>query len=794
MAQLSIRDLTFTYPGRRTPAVEAFSLDVEAGSFVVLTGPSGCGKTTLLRLLKPALSPVGRLQGTVMLDGVEVRQLDARRQAADIGFVQQQPDQQIVASQADHELAFGLESLGLDDRAIRQKVAEMASFFGIEGWLDQDTSTLSGGQQQILNVASAMVTHPRLLILDEPSSQLDPIAAAALVDMLVRLNHEMGTTVIMAEQRLAEALPQADVLAVMDQGRLLLHDEPAQAGRWLAAHRPQLFQGMPAPMRVWAAVDGCGRCPLTVAQGRRWLDGFAEHHPLAGQPAAAPLPQGRTAVALHDVWFRYGKDTPQIFSGLNLQAGYGRITAIMGGNGIGKTTLLKMIAGLVKPQQGRMEPISGRIGFLPQRPETMLAQSSVRQELQEMTADTAMLADIGAACRLTGLLDRHPYDLSSGERQRLVLAKVLLTQPEIILLDEPTKGLDAGFKPVLAGLLRQLAAKGCCVIMASHDIEFCAAHADSCALLFGGTIAAQDEARRFFATNDFYTTEASRMARQKLPYAVTAGDVITACGGQAPSDTADPPDDGGVWPAAPDPQPESRPEPVSARGSWRALALMAATMPPTIYLGWRFSTDRTVLALSLALAAEALGAFFISFEKQRPQPRQLVVLAVLCAINVAGRMVFAFLPNFKPVMALTIITGVAYGGPAGFLVGSVTMLASNALFGQGPWTIWQMLAMGWVGYLAGVLYRWHVIGTGWRGLCIYGAVAAVVIYGGIMNPASVLMYQSTVSWPMIWASCLSGLPVDLVQAAATVAFLRALSAPLLAKLQRLTDKYGLRMG
>ena len=544
---VAIQNLTFTYPGRNRPALQNIDLTVEPGEFIVLCGPSGCGKTTLLRHLKPTFAPHGTISGEILLEGTPLSMLSHRDASSKIGFVLQSPDNQIVTDKVWHELAFGLESLGYDTPTIRLRVAEMASFFGIQTWFHQNVTDLSGGQKQLLALASVMALQPSLLILDEPTSQLDPIAAADFLATVGKINRELGVTVILTEHRLEEAFPLASRAVAMDQGRILCEGAPADVGKALRTQAHGMFLAMPVPMRIWAGVENHLPCPVTVREGREWLSRMEIKRNVPVQPEE-PV-RGKPSIELENVWFKYEKDAPDVVKGLCFRAYPGELTAILGGNGTGKTTALSLIAGLNSPYRGKVK-IEGTelgkipsgklfdrlLGALPQNPQSLFVAKTVREDLLEILSETKWdkqskaekLRNIVALCQLENLLDSHPYDLSGGEQQRAALAKVLLLQPRILLLDEPTKGLDAEFKAIFASILRKLTKAGVTVVMVSHDIEFCAEYADRCALFFDGNIVTENRPRAFFSGNSFYTSSANRMARHKLPEAVTANDVIIA--------------------------------------------------------------------------------------------------------------------------------------------------------------------------------------------------------------------------------------------------------------------------
>ncbi len=541
MAQIEIQDLSFTYPNASRPSLQNVELSIEKGEYVVLCGHSGSGKTTLLRHLKTVLAPYGKRSGRILLDGTDLSKTDGKRQATAVGFVMQDPDDQIVTDKVWHELAFGLESIGCDQKTMRLRVAEMASYFGIQSWFHRDVSVLSGGQKQLLNLASVMAMQPEVLILDEPTSQLDPIAASDFLNTVRKINLELGTTILITEHRLEDVYPVADRVVVMEQGKILVNGDPRSVGQQLFHRHKELFSTLPTPTRVFYGVQGKGRCPLTVREGRSWLtDSFRSSPPKVTEPEEDPVPEeGEPALKLKELWFRYEKDSPDVLQGVNMQVPMGSIFAIVGGNGAGKSTLLKAICGICRAYRGRVEIFGknlkkysntqlfqGCVTMLPQDPKSLFAKSSVRQELEEMDASASAVEAMAASCQIDSLLDAHPYDLSGGEQQRVALAKVLLTKPRLLLLDEPTKGLDGFFKERFAGILRALTRQGLTIVMVSHDVEFCAEYADLVSMFFDGQILTTTTPHRFFGQNSFYTTAANRMSRCVFRNAVTVGDVM----------------------------------------------------------------------------------------------------------------------------------------------------------------------------------------------------------------------------------------------------------------------------
>ena len=517
MGAFDIQDLSFAYPEKTEKALDGVSLRVQPGEFVVLCGPSGCGKTTLLRHLKPILTPHGQRQGVILFDGRPIGELSLREQAACIGYVLQQPENQIVTDKVWHELAFGLESLGEKQEAVRLRVAEMACFFGIQDWFMKKVTELSGGQKQLLNLASIMAMQPSVLILDEPTSQLDPIAAAGFLDTVRKINNELGVTVLLTEHRLEEALPMADRAIAMEGGRILADGTPAEVGRQLRQKRSGLFAAMPAAMRIYAGIDGVGPdvpCPVTVKEGRRFLSSLPLDQPAlaASLPPAAPEPQGEPVIVFKEVWFKYEKKLNRPYRGS------------------------VSLAGRRVETYTDAELFRGCLGVLPQNPQALFVKKTLLLDLLEMTDSRLSKAEREREARqaaeeveLSERLDAHPYDLSGGEQQRAALAKVLLLRPKILLLDEPTKGLDAQFKEKLAGIFRRLLGQGATILMVSHDVEFCARHADVCTLFFQGGAVVTAPARPFFSGNSFYTTAANRMSRHLMAGAVTNEDVIDRC-------------------------------------------------------------------------------------------------------------------------------------------------------------------------------------------------------------------------------------------------------------------------
>lgn len=552
MGAYKIKGLTFLYPESDKKALNDLNIEIKNGDFIVICGRSGCGKSTFLRHLKTVLTPHGKREGVIEFDGRPLEQVDLRTQASEIGYVLQNPDNQIVTDKVWHELAFGLESLGYDNGAIRLRVAEMASFFGIQGWFMKNVTELSGGQKQLLNLASVMAMQPSVLILDEPTSQLDPIAASEFLETVKKINRELGTTVIISEHRLDEILPAADKVAVMDRGSILCFDTPAEVGTFLKRNDHDMFAAMPAPLQIYAGVPIDDTCPLTVREGRNWLNKLFEKKQITYSKIEHEKKElsNDIVIQMKDVWFKYEKNGPDIVSDLSLTVRRGEWFSIVGGNGTGKTTTLSLISKINRPYRGKVflngkdlskytdkELFTNNLGVLPQNPQALFVKKTVELDLMEMLSQEPIskeekrkrACDMAKLVEIEDLLSMHPYDLSGGEQQRAALAKVLLLQPKILLLDEPTKGIDGHFKEKLADIFRKLIKEGVTIVMVSHDIEFCAKYTDTCAMFFNGNIVTSSDTRSFFAGNSFYTTSANRMSRHLFPNAVTDKDVITLC-------------------------------------------------------------------------------------------------------------------------------------------------------------------------------------------------------------------------------------------------------------------------
>lgn len=552
MAILEIKNLSFTYKSAKEKALDNISFDINSGEFVVLCGESGCGKSTLLKLLKKQLQPSGEKNGNILYNSVEIEELDERISVTDIGFVMQNPDNQIVTDKVWHELAFGLESLGEKTSDIRRKVAEISGFFGINDWYHKKTSELSGGQKQLLNLASIMVMQPKVLVLDEPTSQLDPIAATDFIATLRKINEELGITIILVEHRLEEVFPIAHKILLMNKAKLLINDTPKNTGKKLKEHDSEhkMNLGMPSSVRIYNKLDVACDCPLSVREARNFLEDNFNNRYRKYSITLENYEEREKAIEINEGYFRYERDLPDVLSGFDLCVYKNEILCILGGNGAGKTTMLKIMSGIKRLYRGKIR-IWGKkikdytgnklyrnnIACLPQNPQSLFVKNKVCDDLNEVIKimeygkddGSKKLNEIVEQLDIGNLLQSHPFDLSGGEQQKVAFAKILLMEPKIIMLDEPTKGIDAYSKKVLADILYKLKEQGKTIIIVTHDIEFAAEYADRCGMFFDGQIVSLENPIEFFAKNSYYTTQASRISRGFYDNAVTVDMVVELC-------------------------------------------------------------------------------------------------------------------------------------------------------------------------------------------------------------------------------------------------------------------------
>ena len=560
MEILRVDGLKFSYPNQLKKALNNINFSIDEGDFVLICGESGCGKSTLLRHLKPELSPHGQVSGDIYYYSQKINDYSSKQLASEIGYVLQNPDSQIVTDKVWHELAFGLENMGLDTQSIRLRVAEMASFFGIQGWFRKNVNDLSGGQKQLLNLASIMAMQPKILILDEPTSQLDPIAAKDFIDTLVRINKELSTTIIMTEHNLEDIYSVCDKVIVMEDGKVICNDTNYKVADILSGDKNhKMFKSLPTPSKIYnqlnGYLEGANKSPLTVKDCRQWLNDSMD------EVIITKLDDTETeinidekdreiAIELKDVYFQYNKISEPTIRDLSFKVYKGEIYSILGGNGTGKSTTLSLVARQRKPQRGKIfinniemkkynnkSLYENNLALLPQNPQSLFVFETVREDLEEVlilqNKDRKYIDKevkrVSKLLDIEHLLEHHPYDLSGGELQRAGMAKVMLLNPKIILLDEPTKGLDAYCKEEIGKMLMKLRDMGVTIVVVSHDIEFSARYSDRCAMFFDGSIVSEGTPKEFFLGNNFYTTVSNRIARNIFEDTLIYEDVVSLC-------------------------------------------------------------------------------------------------------------------------------------------------------------------------------------------------------------------------------------------------------------------------
>ena len=560
MEILRVDGLKFSYPNQLKKALNNINFSIDEGDFVLICGESGCGKSTLLRHLKPELSPHGQVSGDIYYYSQKINDYSSKQLASEIGYVLQNPDSQIVTDKVWHELAFGLENMGLDTQSIRLRVAEMASFFGIQGWFRKNVNDLSGGQKQLLNLASIMAMQPKILILDEPTSQLDPIAAKDFIDTLVRINKELSTTIIMTEHNLEDIYSVCDKVIVMEDGKVICNDTNYKVVDILSRDKNhKMVKSLPTPSKIYNQLneylEGANKSPLTVKDCRQWLNDSMDEVTITKLDDTETeinisKKDREIAIELKDVYFQYNKISEPTIRDLSFKVYKGEIYSILGGNGTGKSTTLSLVARQRKPQRGKIfinnieikkynnkSLYENNLALLPQNPQSLFVFETVREDLEEVlilqNKDREYIDKevkrVSKLLDIEHLLEHHPYDLSGGELQRAGMAKVMLLNPKIILLDEPTKGLDAYCKEEIGKMLMKLRDMGVTIVVVSHDMEFSARYSDRCAMFFDGSIVSEGTPREFFLGNNFYTTVSNRIARNIFEDTLIYEDVVSLC-------------------------------------------------------------------------------------------------------------------------------------------------------------------------------------------------------------------------------------------------------------------------
>lgn len=495
-----IEQLSFQYHSDSSKILDGIDLEIKEGEFLVICGKSGCGKTTLLRHLKKALLPNGKKQGTVYYRNQPIETLDTRE--TKVGYVFQNPNDQIVMDQVWHELAFGLENQGMELSMMKRRVAEIANYFNLQDILEAPLQTLSGGQKQIINLASIMAMNPEVILLDEPTAQLDPIHAMTFIKMLKQIHDDFGVTVVLVEHQLELVLEHASRLLVMDKGKIITLGTCQEVVKDILER--QILQAMlPEYMKLYYQTRSIPRSIKEAKQVAKQLPTIVVKK--------NPFIQNIPLIEVKNISVSYQKE---VLKHLHLPIYQHDFLTLVGANGCGKTTVLRCLAGLCK-YKGKIHfyHTGSQIGYVPQDPTTLFTKDTVEKEIASVCLKQEEIESILLQMQLQEKRNSHPYDLSGGQMQLLAMAKILSLKPDILLLDEPTKGMDALAKDSLGQILRTLSDR-ITIVCVSHDLEFCAKYSKRTAMLFNGQIIGDSDTRHFFKDNLFYTTVMHKVMKE----------------------------------------------------------------------------------------------------------------------------------------------------------------------------------------------------------------------------------------------------------------------------------------
>ncbi|MFD1126440.1 ABC transporter ATP-binding protein [Lentilactobacillus raoultii] len=546
---IRLTHLTFTYPHAEQPTLQNVDLTVNQGDFLVIAGDSGSGKTTLLRHLKKELLPNGQREGQITITGQSISEMTKLQSAQTIGYVSQNPRHQPVMPTVIEELAFSLENIGCPSREINRRIAEMTTYLGLDHWLHQSIETLSGGQLQLVNLAAVLILRPKVILLDEPTAQLDPLMTRNLMAILARIHQELGMTIVMTEHNLSLPITLATRMVLLNQRTIAADGSPASimakmfyqpTTKRFVPEVPALFltyypQASPLPLSVMTA--------QRLIRARKFRFKSVPHltHDLKTAAGEQPI------LAMKNVSFSFNAEQ-NVVDHLNLFVNKGDWLTIVGKNGSGKSTLLSLMAGLRKPQFGKIKlnrrliwKLSNlqriqQLSFLSQEPTLQFGQETVIQELivQGQQLEIKNVAERAARmlkdCRLTHLKSQNPFDLSGGQQRLLGLAIALMAEPVLLILDEPTNGLDPNTKYIVGKLLKDYQRSGGTIVMATHDMAFAAEFSDHCGFMFDGDLETILPRRQFFSENFFFTTAVNRLLRDQVPTAILVDDVVAEKG------------------------------------------------------------------------------------------------------------------------------------------------------------------------------------------------------------------------------------------------------------------------
>lgn len=532
MVFLETKNLSFKYLDNSFTLSDInFSLD--KGDFCLVVGKTGCGKTTLLKLLKKEITPSGELKGLVKIDGFDLKDYDSSK----IVYMFQNPSRQIVSDKVYHEIVFGLEARGLEKGVIETKLAEIVNYLDINDLLEKHTMELSGGEAQLVSLASLLVLDPEVILLDEASSQLNPLTRKKFLEILKRINQDFGITIILVEHNLEDVLEFTDKIIVLDKGKMIYFGLKEEAINFLASNK-QYFAFLPKTLQISKYLD-LGSL-LHLKDVKEALKNKYKNEINFSYEAKV---FEKEIIKAEDLYYRYSKKEKDVLEKLSLTVYDNEILGLVGGNGVGKTTLLKNLAGIRSFYSGKIEIenknirkykgnilYKNLIAYLPQDPLTLFLKRTVGEDLEyyvkSLDLDKALLEKLLVKFDLKPLLEMSPYDLSGGELQKAAFTKILLSKPKILFLDEPTKGMDFSLREELKEILMDLKAKGATIIIATHDLEFIASVADRVGIMFNGKVLSLTDSHSFFSNSNFYTTVASLASRDLYDKVITVPELV----------------------------------------------------------------------------------------------------------------------------------------------------------------------------------------------------------------------------------------------------------------------------
>ncbi|MCR5629541.1 ECF transporter S component [Eubacterium sp.] len=857
---LRFENFGFKYENSENSIFSNVNFEVNEGEVTLLIGKSGCGKSTLIRSIKPYMARKGITTGHIYYKDKDVNLL-SDEELSHIGYVSQDIENQIVTDKVWHELAFGLENLGMPQKEMRLRCGEMAAYFGIEDWYNRDTDSLSIGQKQLLNLASVMVMKPDLLILDEPASTLDPVAESELLERVFRLNRDFGTTILIVMHELEEVFNRSDKIVFMDKESdlpLVVKDKKDMARYLIENNNNQIF-GLPSASRIcfelYKREDiNFGDVPISISDGKRFLnENFDKINPYYKRNVVnikskedSKNDNAENAIELKHVYYKYNKDSDFVLEDFALTVKEGEVYTIMGGNGCGKSTTLSIISKLINPNDGKVilfgkdikkikdEDIYGKlIGFIPQEPRNLFSKDTVLEELlgkvkgfsyDDLKVDDGLLKKIEDENKdlydyitffeIENVLSLNPFDISGGEMQKVAMIKVLLLNSKIIIMDEPTKGLDAFAKSKMASYIKKLKGMGKTVLLVSHDIEFSATVSDRLGFLFNRRIISDAIPTLFFTDNHFYTTVTRRITREYFKNVILIKDIfgeddndnnLSICKKKKSQDknidkTVENAKHKNTNKIDSNRIVNSENEKLDSHLVFRKLRnyIIVAALVYGIMLGIsKTYADQRYFLMSVIVLLVSMIGLAVFFEKKKISGKRLVLIAALTALGVVGRVLFYMIPAFKPVGAISIIAGVALDPFSGFLCGSLMAFLSNAFFGQGSWTAFQMFSFGMVGFLAGIIgsllrrslnkgksvSRKYIVA-----IAVYGFISIFLIYGFIMNFFTSLTAGKAIKETLL-INIISGIPLDIIHGVSTAMFILILGRPLIRRIYRIKYKY-----